>query len=123
MLVDFELPWTLDLNYNIRVVPEFIQAEQRFEQKLEQSATFRGSFTLFKKLAFNFDSGYNFDTEKLTTTTVGLNVDLHCWEASATYIPFGDRKSYMVQINIKSAMLRDLKLQRRGNLGDQGLLY
>jgi hypothetical protein len=123
MLVDFELPWTLDLNYNIRVVPEFIQAEQRFEQKLEQSATFRGSFTLFKKLAFNFDSGYNFDTEKLTTTTVGLNVDLHCWEASATYIPFGDRKSYMVQINIKSSMLRELKLQRRGNLGDQGLLY
>jgi hypothetical protein len=29
----------------------------------------------------------------------------------------------MFQINIKSSMLRDLKLQRRGNLGDPSLLF
>lgn len=120
-LIDLSIPWTLDLNYNIRVVNAFNPQLQGFEKDLIQSATFRGSFTLFKKLAFNFDSGYEFETKKLTTTTIGLNWDLHCWEASATWVPFGLRRSYMVQINIKSSMLRDLKLQRRGNYGD--LLY
>jgi hypothetical protein len=120
-LIDLSIPWTLDLNYNIRVVNAFNSQLQGFEKDLIQSATFRGSFTLFKKLAFNFDSGYEFETKKLTTTTIGLNWDLHCWEASATWVPFGLRRSYMVQINIKSSMLRDLKLQRRGNYGD--LLY
>ncbi len=123
MLVDFDIPWTLNLSYNVSVTPRFNRTTQSFDQDVTQAATFMGSFTLFKKLAFNFQSGYNFDTEKLTTTTVGLNVDLHCWEASATYIPFGIRRSYMFQINIKSSMLRDLKLQRRGNLGDPGLLF
>ncbi len=123
MLIDFEVPWTLNLSYNVTVTPRFNRTTQNFDREITQAATFMGSFTLFKKLAFNFQSGYNFETEKLTTTTVGLNVDLHCWEASATYIPFGLRRSYMVQINIKSAMLRDLKLQRRGNLGDPSLLF
>lgn len=121
-LIDFSVPWTLELNYNIRLVRNFNRTELQFDQKWEQSATFRGSFTLFKKLAFNYDSGYNFDTEKLTTTTIGLTWDLHCWEMSGTWIPFGQRASYMVQLNIKSSMLRDLKIQRRGSYGDD-LLY
>jgi hypothetical protein len=29
----------------------------------------------------------------------------------------------MMQLNIKSALLQDLKIQRRGNLGDPGYLY
>ncbi len=117
-LVDFSVPWTLELNYNIQLVRSFVRERAEFDQKWEQTAMFRGSFTLFKKLAFNFDSGYNFDREKLTTTTVGLTWDLHCWELSGTVVPFGLRQSYMVQLNVKSAMLRDLKLQRRGNYGD-----
>jgi hypothetical protein len=28
-----------------------------------------------------------------------------------------------MQLNIKSALLQDLKIQRRGNLGDPGYLY
>jgi hypothetical protein len=29
----------------------------------------------------------------------------------------------MGQLNVKSALLQDLKIQRRGNLGDQRYLY
>jgi hypothetical protein len=50
-----------------------------------------------------------------------LHWDLHCWEFSASYVPFGARKSYMFQLNIKSALLKDLKLQKRGTLGESDL--
>lgn len=120
-LVDLTIPWTLDLNYNLRVAKEWNDESLMFDSKLVQSATFRGSFSVMQKVSVNFDSGYEFETKKLTTTTIGATVDLHCWEFSATWVPFGLRKSYMFQLNIKSQMLKDLKLQKRGNYGD--LLY
>jgi hypothetical protein len=65
----------------------------------------------------------DFGFRDLTTTNIGLHWDLHCWEFTASYVPFGQRKSYMVQLNIKSALLKDLKVQSRRNLGDPGYLY
>ncbi len=120
-LIDLSIPWTLTLNYNLRVAHTFNTTADVFERELIQSATFRGNVNLFQKVALSFDSGYEFETKKLTTTTIGVTVDLHCWELMGTWVPFGLRRSYMVQLNIKSALLKDLKLQRRGNYGD--LLY
>ncbi|MEZ4799122.1 MAG: putative LPS assembly protein LptD [Flavobacteriales bacterium] len=120
-LIDWSVPWTLNLNYNLRFSKVFNSTIENFETKLIQAATFSGSFRLFDKVAINFDSGYEFETKKITTTTIGATVDLHCWEFSSTWVPFGTRKSYMFQLNIKSPLLKDLKLQKRGNYGD--LLY
>jgi hypothetical protein len=120
-LVDLTIPWTLDLNYNLRLSKSWNSETLQFDSRYVQSATFRGSFSVMQKVSVNFDSGYEFETKKLTTTTIGATVDLHCWEFSATWVPFGLRKSYMFQLNIKSQMLKDLKLQKRGNYGD--LLY
>jgi hypothetical protein len=65
----------------------------------------------------------DFGLRDFTTTNIGLHWDLHCWEFSFNFVPFGQRQSYMAQLNIKSALLQDLKIQRRGNLGDQNYLY
>jgi glyoxylase-like metal-dependent hydrolase (beta-lactamase superfamily II) len=101
-----------------------------------KTLTFSGDVTLFKHWAISFNSGYDmsnpryeslqlsdFGLRDFTTTNIGLHWDLHCWEFSANYVPFGQRQSYMMQLNIKSALLQDLKIQRRGNLGDPGYLY
>jgi hypothetical protein len=120
-LIDLSIPWTLDLNYNLRVAKSWNDENISFDTKYIQSATFRGTVNVMQKVSLNFDSGYEFETKKLTTTTIGMTFDLHCWELTGTWIPIGSRKSYMVQLNIKSQMLKDLKLQKRGNYGD--LLY
>jgi hypothetical protein len=120
-LIDLSIPWTLDLNYNIRVSKSWNDEIVDFESKIIQSATFRGTVNVMQKVSLNFDSGYDFEAKEITTTTIGMTVDLHCWELTGTWVPYGLRKSYMVQLNIKSQMLKDLKLQKRGNYG--GLPY
>ncbi len=135
-LIDFSIPWSLNLNYNLRFVKNFDVASQRDTLSITQALTFTGDVTVFKYWALSFNSGYDmsnaryktieirdFGWRDFTTTNLGLHWDLHCWEMSVSYVPFGQRKSYMAQINIKSSLLQDLKIQKRGSLGDQGYLY
>jgi len=122
--VDFSMPWNLNVNYNLRISKQWQVAEQRDESILTQAATFNGDVVILKKWALGFDSGYDFTNKEFTTTNINLTWDLHCWEFTFSWVPFGQRKSYMAQLNIKSPLLQDLKLQRRGALGRDGdLLY
>lgn len=135
-LIDFSVPWSLNLNYNIRLSNVWDSELRRDTLTMKQAFTFSGEFTLFKRWAISFNSGYDmsnaryenlrlsdFGLRDFTTTNIGLHWDLHCWEFSMNYVPFGQRQSYMMQLNIKSALLQDLKIQRRGNLGDPGYLF
>ncbi len=135
-LVDLSVPWNLSVSYSLAFANNFDRIQKQDTLAIRQGVMFNGSLTLFKYWAFTFNSGYDmtsldysnfsmkqFGARNITPTTLGLTWDLHCWEFTASYVPFGQRKSYMFQLNIKSAMLQDLKLQRRGNLGDSNLLY
>jgi hypothetical protein len=135
-LIDFSVPWSLNVNYNFRISKVWDPTLQRDTLTLKQAFTFSGDVTLFKHWAISFNSGYDmsnpryehialsdFGLRDFTTTNIGLHWDLHCWEFSMNYVPFGQRQSYMMQLNIKSALLQDLKIQKRGNLGDPGYLY
>ena len=135
-LIDFSVPWSLNVNYNFRLSQLWNTLSQRDSLVFKQALTFSGDLTLFKHWAISFNSGYDmsnprystlqvsdFGLRDFTTTNLGLHWDLHCWEFSMNYVPFGQRQSYMMQLNIKSALLQDLKIQKRGNLGDPGYLY
>ncbi|NQX92167.1 MAG: hypothetical protein HRT74_08625, partial [Flavobacteriales bacterium] len=88
---------------------------------IRQSVLFNGDVTIFKNWKIGFNSGYDFTAKELTTTTLNLYWDLHCWEFTANWIPFGDRQSFSLQLNIKSSLLQDLKLQARG--GPDGVVF
>lgn len=120
--VDFSIPWNLNLAYSLRLNKIWDVESQRDTNRVTQSILFNGDFTIFKNWKIGFNSGYDFVAKELTPTTLNLYWDLHCWEFTATYIPFGLRQSYAIQLNIKSSTLKDLKLQRRRNLGQNNLL-
>lgn len=135
-LIDFSIPWSLNLIYNFRFDKNFDVTTQRDTTVIKQSLVFNGDVTVFKYWALSFNSAYDmsdsryqtielrdFGWRDFTPTNLGLHWDLHCWEMSLSYVPFGLRKSYMAQINIKSSLLQDLKVQKRGNLGDPGFLF
>lgn len=109
--VDFTLPWTLNLFYNIRT--DRIISANADSLRITQSLIFRGDLLLTENWKVGFSSGFDFVNRDFTYTEVNLFRDLHCWEMRFNWIPFGYRKSYMIQINIKSSMLQDLKLMRR----------
>jgi len=120
--VDFTIPWNLNIAYSVRMNRVFVPVLQADTNSVTQSVLFNGDFSVFKNWKVGFNSGYDFTAKEFTPTTLNLYWDLHCWEFSIDYIPFGFRKSYAVQLNIKASALKDLKLQRRRNLGQSNLL-
>ncbi|PCJ25277.1 MAG: hypothetical protein COA97_08110 [Flavobacteriales bacterium] len=105
--IDFNVPWTLSVNYNIRY------AKPQFQSSVIQTLNFSGDFSLTQRWKVGFNSGYDFELKDLSYTSVDIYRDLHCWEMSFHWIPFGPRQSYLFTIKVKSAILQDLKLTRR----------
>jgi hypothetical protein len=82
-----------------------------------QSVLFNGDVTILKYWKLGVSSGYDMVAEELTPTSLNLYWDLHCWEFNANIIPFGERKSYMIRLNVKASILRDLKVEQRLPIG------
>lgn len=104
---DFNVPWNLSVNYNINY------SKPGFVEQLTQSLTFNGDVNLTPRWKVGFDSGYDFVKKQMTYTRINIFRDLHCWEMKFNWVPFGVNKSYLLEINVKSAVLQDMKLSRR----------
>ena len=111
--VDFDIPWDLSLNYNL--------SYSNFGQNTNITQTFRfsGSMNFTSKWKMQFNSGYDFKRNDVTQTSVSIFRDLHCWEMSFAWVPFGPLQSYILTINVKSPTLRDLRLQKRNQWQDR----
>ncbi len=109
---DFSVPWNLSFNYSLNINMVFNRFTQKYEPQLTQSLNFQGGFNLTPLWKVSFSSGYDLKNRKITYTTLNLTRDLHCWEMNLSAIPFGTRKSYFFQINVKSSILQDLKLKK-----------
>jgi len=83
-----------------------------------QTLSFSGDFKITNNWKITFSSGYDFKNKELTYTSINVYRDLHCWEMMFNIIPFGQRKSYNFTINVKSTMLKDLKLNKKKDWWD-----
>ena len=70
-----------------------------------------------KKVPWNAKIDYTMNLGRNWNSQLNLNWDLHCWEFSFNWIPIGVRKSFALKINIKSPLLKDIKLEARGSDG------
>jgi hypothetical protein len=111
--VDFEIPWNLRISYN------FDYAKPGFSKPtLTQTVRFNGDMSVTKAWKVDFNSGYDFERKEFTMTNIGIRRDLHCWQMSVNWVPFGRYQSYNFSIGVKSGVLRDLKLDRTRNFND-----
>jgi hypothetical protein len=104
--IDFNIPWNLNINYN------FYYTKTGITKNINQSLSFNGDVNLTSKWRVGISSGFDLETQKFTFTSLNVYRDLHCWEMRFNVIPFGFRQSFSVDINVKSAVLKDLKLHK-----------
>lgn len=116
MFIDFNLPYTLNVSYNLNYNPAAAGTE--FNPKVTQTLNFSGDIRITGKTKMGFTSGYDFINKEIAFTSLDIYRDLHCWELSANWIPFGFRKSYNINIRVKASVLQDLKLTRRRSWQD-----
>ncbi len=112
--VDFTIPWNINISYNLNY-----RRDGFAEADVTQALTFNGDVSITEKWKINFNSGYDLATKELTHTTISINRNLHCWELRVNWVPFGRFTSYSVDLQVKSSLLQDLKINRRRNLNDR----
>ncbi|MBK8847432.1 MAG: hypothetical protein IPO27_13155 [Bacteroidetes bacterium] len=86
---------------------------------MTQTLNFSSDIGLTPTWRINLSSGYDFINRGLTYTSVGFAKDLHCWEMRFNWVPSGFQQSYFFSINVKSSMLRDLKLEKKNDQYDR----
>lgn len=103
----FNIPWSVSFNYS------FSYNKPVFDGAFTQNLSFSGNIALTPKWSINFQSAYDFEAKQISYTTVSIQRDLHCWAMSFNCAPFGVAKYFFFQINVKSALLQDLKWEKR----------
>ena len=117
----FNIPWSFSVSYGV-TMRENTQAEikkknMRYPYKLTQNMNFSGNVKLSNKWNINFSSGWDFMDHELTTTTMNITRDLHCFNMSCGVVlkPY---RSYNFSIRANSSMLADaLKYDQRSSSG------
>lgn len=117
----YKIPWSFSVSYGISM-REDTQApikvkNMRYPYKFTQNMNFSGNIKLSNKWNINFSSGWDFMDKELTTTTLNISRDLHCFNMSCGVVlkPY---KSYNFSIRANSSMLADaLKYDQRSSAG------
>ncbi len=107
--VDFSVPWSLRVNYSWTLSKPGLEETRRVIQTLRIS----GDISLTDKWKIGGNTGYDFERKDVTVTNINIHRNLHCWEMRFTIVPFGPHRHYSFTINAKSAILRDLKYDKR----------
>ena len=111
--IDFNVPWSLNASYNLN------RRKIGFrDPTITQTLTLSGDLSLSEKTKLSFRSGYDFKNKMFTQTSINATRDLHCWRINFSWVPFGRFQSYNLSINAVSALLQDLKLEKRSRFFD-----
>ncbi len=105
--VDFNIPWSFRFSYS------FNYSKTAFLANTTNTLNFGGDFSLTPKWKFVYNSGWDFRQKTFSLTQVSVYRDLHCWDLSFGWIPFGTYRSYTVDLRVKASILQDLKLSKR----------
>lgn len=117
----FDMPWSINLNYSLRVVRgKFDPKTCSYAHKITSSVNVSANLSLTSKWKLSLSTGYSFDEKKLSQTSLGVTRDLHCWSMNFNIVPTGLYKSYNFCIAISSSILKDLKYEQSNSPRDNG---
>lgn len=115
---DFNIPWTLSINYTISY-NRYNTLNNPLASNFVQTLNFYGDFNLTSNWKIGYTSGYDIKNKQVTFTSIDFIRQLHCWEFKLNWIPIGPRQSFLFTINVKSSLLQDLKMTRRRDWFDR----
>ena len=119
MYVDFDVPWNMSFYYTLSYANySHVGNKVINKSQIIQTLNFNGNITVTPKWKLDFRSGFDIESKKFSATSINVHRDLHCWQMSFTWIPFGYWRSYMFTLNVKSSVLKDLKIDKKREFFD-----
>lgn len=109
----FDKKWDLGFHYNFKYTNRYQPMQQDFDYKTVQTLGFDANIHVTDKWRVGVNSGWDFESNSMSHTSVNIYRDLHCWEMMFNWIPTGFMKSYNLTIRVKAPALHDLKITKR----------
>lgn len=108
--VDFNIPWNISFNYS------FTYNNNYSSNQITNTMMISGDFSLTPKWKIQYSTNYDLKAHGFSSaTSFSIYRDLHCWDLSIQWLPFGYYKSYNVTLRVRSTILQDLKLSKRSD--------
>ena len=108
--VDFDMPWDFGFDYSLNYSGP---SKSHPDGNVTQTLGMRGNLSITEKWKLSANTNFDIEAMEFSFTTFNLTRDLHCWNMSFNFVPFGFRKSYSFTISASSSMLQDLKIQKQ----------
>lgn len=109
---DFSIPWSIQVGLSFRYQSFFSPAAKGFVKSTNADMNAGGSLALTPKWQISMNGTYNFSTKEVGMVSMSIAREMHCWQMSISITPVGRYKFFSVIISPKSALLRDIKVNR-----------
>lgn len=110
---DFNVPYDFHLSYSMSAYRMFRSDRQSSFINVNHSVILGGQMMITDNWRFSFETGYNITQNQVSTTSLNISRDLHCWQMMLSLVPFGPYRSFNFTLQAKASVLQDLKLIRR----------
>lgn len=112
--VKTDIPWSLSVSYSVRygAGSEFDYDKMYYKMVFTHNLSFSGSLGLGQGWKVSASTSYDFRAKKFASANFNVSRDLHCWNMTASFVPFGPYKSYTFHIGVNASMLADLKYDK-----------
>ena len=109
-----EIPWSLTISYSLRYgnSTTFDYEKMWYKMELTHNLSLSGSLGLGKGWKISGSASYDFKAKRFSSANFTVTRDLHCWNMSCSFVPFGPYKSYNFHIGVNASMLADLKYDK-----------
>jgi hypothetical protein len=75
-----------------------------------------GDVSITQKWKIQYNTTYDLKARKLSSaTSFAIYRDLHCWDLSVQWLPFGFINHTTLRLKVKASILQDLKLSKRSD--------
>jgi hypothetical protein len=108
---DFNIPWSVNFSYSLSFSKIFI-INQGFKTQVNQNTNFGGTINLTPKWQMALNGYYNISLGELSTISMSISRDMHCWQMSISASPVGRYRFFTISISPKSPLLRDIKVNK-----------
>ncbi|UEG51991.1 LPS-assembly protein LptD [Mucilaginibacter daejeonensis] len=105
--VDFNVPYNVSVNYNFNYSNSYIT------KTTSSTVSLNGDVNVTPKWKVQYTTNYDFKAKQIGITQFSIYRDLHCWDLSARWTPFGLYRSFSIDLRVKASILQDLKLSKR----------
>jgi hypothetical protein len=109
---DFNIPWSVNLSYSLSLNRVRLPNYSAYKSNINSNLSVNGDFNLTPKWKTGMSAYYDFNTMQISSLTMFLSREMHCWQMSINVTPVGLYRFFNINISPKSSLLRDIKVNR-----------